>query len=303
MDSYNLPVIDFFLIGAPKCGTTSMNFYLSQHPDIFVHPDKDLCYYTPELITKTDIRREQFEKFYSKFQAADSSQIVGYSSSLGLFSKHAPERIFNENPNAKILIMLRHPTDMLYSYFQYIRLSGLETQRDFLHALEIEKERKVGKFIPKRTPPERLFYSDWADYTSQIRCWLEYFSFDQMKFILFDDLKEKPKDTVDSVFSFIGVDPKRVTIYYKVENRGRSLRFKWLIDAWKKRPTFLNDVFRFLLPSSLRHRIAKFIYTFSSSGSKIPLEPKTRRQVTLLLLPKINELEKIIGRDLSKWKL
>src|SRR5258706_10449866 len=102
---------DFFIVGAPKCGTTAMNDYLGQHPDIYMAP-KELHYFGADLKIKDKISESAYLQY---FKNAGNKKILGEASVWYLFSGTAAKEIKNFSPDAKILIMLRNPVEVVYS--------------------------------------------------------------------------------------------------------------------------------------------------------------------------------------------
>ena len=105
----------FFIVGAPKCGTTSFYHYLRQHPQIFMPDNKEPHYFGSDLKKRSDEFIKTEEEYLSLFKDADSSQMAGEASTFYLYSKAAQKEIKGFNPHAKIIIMLRNPIDFLHS--------------------------------------------------------------------------------------------------------------------------------------------------------------------------------------------
>src|ERR1051325_3379611 len=104
---------DFFIVGAPKCGTTAMNGYLRQHPQIFMPERKDITYFGTDL--KFERSRISYDEYISLFQDANDALRIGESSVWYMYSKTAAEEIKSFSPSASIIVMLRNPVDMLYA--------------------------------------------------------------------------------------------------------------------------------------------------------------------------------------------
>src|SRR5919106_4688265 len=105
---------DFFIVGAPKCGTTSLASYLDAHPQIFMSPVKEPKYFffdAPEL--RVIDRLESYQRLFAR---AEPDQLCGEASTAYLFSKAAVPAILEANPAAKIIAMVRNPLEMVVSY-------------------------------------------------------------------------------------------------------------------------------------------------------------------------------------------
>ena len=115
---------DFFIVGAPKGGTTAMNAYLGQHPEIFIAERKELHFFGTDLdFSSPRITQEQYLSCFSEVQ---NEKRVGETSVWYLYSKQAAVEIKKFCPSANIIIMLRNPVDMLYSQHSQFLYNGNE---------------------------------------------------------------------------------------------------------------------------------------------------------------------------------
>src|SRR6185503_8706746 len=124
---------NFFVVGAPKSGTTSLYFYLKSHPQIFVPRRKELLFFCDDLhFTYPILNEHQFLDYY---RDAGGKNAVGEVSVWNLYSRHAPQNIFRFNPDSRIIIILRHPVDMLYALHSNHVFNNNEIITDFEDAL------------------------------------------------------------------------------------------------------------------------------------------------------------------------
>ena len=140
MDKYRKP--DFFIVGAPKCGTTSMFHYLRQHPQIFMPDNKEPHYFGKDLIKMSDEFIDNEDEYLNLFKDAKSDQKLGEASTFYLYSKSAYKEIKEYNPDAKIIIMLRNPIDFLHSLHSQLLFSGYEDELDFEIAKYFSQQNK-----------------------------------------------------------------------------------------------------------------------------------------------------------------
>jgi hypothetical protein len=155
---------DFFIVGAPKCGTTAMYRWLAAHPEVFV-PVKEIHYFGSDLAhRRPPVSEERYRALFADAVAAHRA--VGDVAVWYLMSESAVEEIHAFNPDARIIVMLRRPDDMLYSLHSQLLYSGEEDLLDFGAALDAESERAQGRSIPESThrgleapPTECLLYS------------------------------------------------------------------------------------------------------------------------------------------------
>ena len=141
---------DFFLIGAPKCGTTALATYLSEHPNILLSDPKEPQYFCKDLKwygnpVKSD--EDYLRRFFPGLEGSPAA-IVGEASSLYLYSKVAVPNILSFQPEAKFIVMLRNPVEMAYSLHSMLCFQGEEDEKDFLKAWHLQDQRRAGRFIP-----------------------------------------------------------------------------------------------------------------------------------------------------------
>ena len=168
---------NFFIVGAPKCGTTSLHEYLQRHPDVFMPFYKEPHYFGSDLEgSRFRQFRGQPERYLKLFRDARGEQRIGESSPWYLSSRRAAEEIHAYEPQAKIIIMLRNPVDMMYSMWSQFRYSGNEQIETFEAALEAEPERRRGERIRRAAHCiSGLYYRDMARFSEQVGRYFELF--------------------------------------------------------------------------------------------------------------------------------
>ena len=104
---------NLFIVGAPKCGTTFLYHYLKQHPEIYFPDFKEPHFFGSDLIRKNGAYDLSLNNYKSLFNS--DKKIIGEASTFYIFSKNAAKEIYDFNPDAKIIIMLRNLVDLAYS--------------------------------------------------------------------------------------------------------------------------------------------------------------------------------------------
>lgn len=291
---------DFFIVGAPKCGTTAMDHYLKQHPEIFLPGHKEPQFFGSDIHSPTFIRNE--EEYLSLFSEARDELRVGETSVWSLYSRRAAQEIKQFAPRASVIIMLRDPTEMLYSMHRQYLYTGNENIENFAAALEAEEDRKRGRRIPQTaTFVEGLFYKDSARYYEQVRRYLETFGRDHVHIILFDDLKTDPDGVYSDVLLFLGVDFSfRPDL--KVINPNKRIRSRALRDVSKHSQGFLYRLAKKLLPSGSRRRLMSLLDRYNTVyEAPQPMEEETSARLRAEFAPEVQKLSKLLERDLSGW--
>ena len=139
---------DFFIVGAPKCGTTSLHRYLQAHPQLFLPERKELPYLASDLTDQRDGMALSDEAYHGHFRGA-GSRIAGASWVMYLYSKRAATELRAFSPDARILVLLRNPVEMLYSYHSQLLTHGLEEIENFEEALDAEAGTQARQASPQ----------------------------------------------------------------------------------------------------------------------------------------------------------
>lgn len=192
-----MPKPNFLIIGAQKCGTTSLHFYLSQHKDIYCSEPKELHYF--------DSKKSNIEKYKKKF--SNNHKINGESTPIYIFHPNAPEKIKKELGQIKIIIVLRNPVLRAYSHYWHEIKRGWEN-RDFKTAIN-EDIRLLGKPVNEKHIRHYSYFSRGL-YTNQIEKIRLLFNHENIKIIRFSELMSDPLKTTNETINFI--DPTLETL-------------------------------------------------------------------------------------------
>jgi Sulfotransferase domain len=194
--------LDFVLAGAQKSGTTALHYFLSRHPKITMGDQQEIHFFDNDGLFAAKVDYEELHKHYP---ALVPSTIAGDCTPSYLYHAPAMERISKYNPKIKSLILLRNPVDRAFAHWNMQRFRGREPL-DFFDAVREEKTRIAG------APPaeaRRFAYVDRGFYGRQLERLFKFFPRDQVKAVKFEDFKEKQRETLGSIFSFLGLEPLR----------------------------------------------------------------------------------------------
>jgi len=292
---------DFFMVGAPKCATTSMDDYLAQHPQIFMSPVKESHMFATDLYPPGT--QCFWERYCGFFEGVRDERRVGESSVFYMLSRTAARALHDFRPDARILVMLRNPLDVLESHHSQIRYEGLEDEPDLTRALAREAERKAA------VPPERaiyrervLHYRDVVDFAPQLARFRDTFGAERVHVVLFDDLTANPAREYARVLDFLGVDTTFVPRFER-KNANKSVRFPALRTLLYETPDSVSRASRVVLPTR-RGRVAvrewlKRLNTRYEPRAGMP--PALRREMAEQLRPGIERLSAMLDRDLTPW--
>ncbi len=208
--------VDFFFVGYPKSGSTTLYNMLKSHPEIFSSETKELNYFNSDHIREF-MRRLGPDYFqlarsdvdYASFFRGPPGKLVGDFNPIYIFSKEAPRNIHEYNPSAKILISVREPVSFLRSFHFQSLFQLIEDEPNFLDALALEEGRRAGHNIPHYCHhPFYLYYSSLVSYRQQIERYVGSFGAQNIKIILFDDLVADERGSFRDVLTFLNVSDR-----------------------------------------------------------------------------------------------
>jgi len=190
---------DFFLVGAPKTGTSSFFNYLSAHPDIYLPAIKELHYFACPEVQETyyDVPFVTTEEAYlSLYDGRSDEKAAGDLSPSYLYRSQAAERIRRFQPRARIIVSLRNPIKRAIShYLMDVRLGY--------------QERPLAHFLDK-TDENRLFHEQYIEvglYSRQIQTYIDVFGRERVAILFYDDLVRDPQQYLKTVLTHLDVDP------------------------------------------------------------------------------------------------
>ena len=191
---------NFFIIGAPKTGTTAMAQYLSDHPAVFMATPKEPHHYNSD---HTHGGFKGPEAYAALFEDADA-KTVGEASVFYLYSQAAVPRIENECPNARYIVMLRNPVEMAPALYEQHVFSGYETCPSFEQAWDLQEARQKGTALPPPgTDVQMLFYAQICQLGEQLQRLYEHVPCERVHIIFNNDFRANPRRVWRDVQAFL----------------------------------------------------------------------------------------------------
>jgi hypothetical protein len=300
---------NFFLVGAMKAGTSSMHRYLSQHPEIFMSVRKEPRYsgFAPDLDSGSAADGRWFTRdlgdYLANFAAARDERIVGESSHVYLHSTKAAELIHEFAPDARILIMLRDPVQMIHSRHQQQLWMVREDIRDFAEALAAEDDRRAGRRLPRDAPYNKgLLYREACTMAPQVRRYLDVFGRDRVHVVVLEDLAKRPIDVYREVLEFLEVNPDFVPNRMEAVNLSKDLRSRRL-QRLRLRLMHVGRVIRRRVPVPLAGVFSAPLKALRAINRRtVPraeMSHQLEEELTHFFAPDVAELSELLGVDLS----
>lgn len=221
---------NFIIAGSPRCGTTSLYYYLKQHPLLFMSDVKEVDFFN------LDYRYEKGLKWYSSFfEGAQEDKIIGEASPNYMHVLSVPERIKTVLPDVKLIFLLRDPVKRAYSHYLQKYFYGIE-KHSFYKALKIESDR-IGKDVVSFFD---YSYKYKSVYIKHLRNFNKYFNRNQMLILFSEDFYTNPINELNKILKFLGVNNNfEYTLVQKSsQNSSRYPRIPLLMQILNKDPLY-----------------------------------------------------------------
>lgn len=297
----NLP--NFLIVGAAKCGTSSLHNYLNQHPDIFMPSFNinGINVKEPQFLIKNKVKdRIHFgiwlwEEYKSLFEGSEKYKAIGESTVFYLYYyQEAIQEIKNRlGDDVRIIIMLRNPIDRAYSAYQHVSKS-IKEQHRFEYALKIEE----GRLEKDLTLTPMVMYKGMGMYYNMVKAYLE--SFKDVHIVLYDDFSEDTEKAIKKVFKFLRVNENcniQSNIRYNVG--GKIWRNQTIKELFIKESK-LKSAFQALFSKRVREKIRDTLRKPFIKQTP-PMKAETRDYLIKYFAQDIKQLSTLINKDLTNW--
>lgn len=293
---------NLFVIGAPKCGTTSLHSALASTPGIYMTKVKEPGFFS----TEHHFRRGLDYYLDTFFGGAQGYSVRGESTPWYFYSAEARERIQESRHGypTKFVVLVRQPADRAYSMYLDQQRAGLES-RSFERAVadeldESRPDRLVG-------PPHRQYL--WAScYTEHIQAWRNAFGTESVAVFLTDDLRDPERFWTD-LSSFLAVDlggEPLTNLPKRQKNAATGRRWRWVdraIQSTNGRNNVVTDGLRRYVPARWYRQLAQTASSLNQVQAPPPEHPPTELLNTLdeHFRSEVLRLERVLDRPLAGW--
>lgn len=299
---------NFFVVGAPRCGTTALHMYLREHPAIYMPLLKELHYFASDFPDVQKIIFRSDEEYLRMFELAQDRHLaVGEISPLYLYSSVALERIRAFNPQARIVLALRNPIDFVQSMHQLNLGLMREDEHSLARAWDLQEERRHGRMVPPRCRETQLvLYGDLGMFGRRLEQVYRVFPKDKVYVILFDDFAADPAGAYASLQAFLQV-PHHVRAHFPQVNAGFEQRS--LLVGRMLHPT--RPIYRLFIRATSAFGV-DFMKNVSLMYGRLellnlrqsprpPIPPELHARLRDYFREDIRTLGRLLDRDLSHW--
>jgi hypothetical protein len=295
---------NFFIVGAPKCGTTALYEYLRPHPGIFMPAIKEPHFFARDLGTYPRI--STLEEYTGIFAGSAAEHLrVGEASVYYLRSSVAIANIREFNPEAKLIAMFRNPVEMVHSFHSQLLYVAEENEPDFEAAWRLQERRSRGLDLPRGSRGAFLLqYAELGRFGTQTERLLASFPRTQAKLILYDDFAASPQAVYDDLIEFLELPHDGRTGFPRINDNKRA-RMTWLRDFARKPPPALRSAIRGLKQvvggESISAAKSKLVKLNTVKERRAPLSPAFRAELVEAFREEVALLSRLLDRDLGHW--
>ena len=292
--------VDFFIVGAPKAGTTSLYHYLNEHPQVEMSLQKEPNYFSDKAIQSQDLyynknRIDTEEKYNRLFNFQKKDVIFGEGSVSYLFYPKVASRIKKYNTNAKIIIMIRNPIERAFSgYLHNLRYNPSENLT-FKEAIkESERRYHVDKDI---TPDTRYLYV--GEYYSQVRAFVNAFK-ENVHIIFYDDYVKDIDSCLSKLFTFLKIQDIKIDTSTRYMLGGWMFKNKFVRNLLIPENNF-KSFFKSLIPSQMARSFFKRKIMSISTINTPEINKEMRRKLIRYYRNDIVNLSVFLNKKLDHW--
>lgn len=295
---------NFFIVGAPKCGTTALYEYLRPHPNIYMPRLKEPHFFAKDLGTYPAVKSlDHYTRLFA--EATEQHLRVGEASVYYLRSSVAIPNIRQFNPDARIIAMFRNPVEMVHSLHSQLLYWSEETVSDFETAWRLQERRGQGLDLPRASRGAFLVqYAEVGRFGTQAQRLLSTFPASQVKLIVYDDFAASPQKVYDEVIAFLDLPHDGRTEFPRINDNKRA-KVAWLRNFIRKPPPVLRQVYRSLKARMGGERMDAIrkdvIDRITVNERRQPLSPGFRAELVETFRDEVSLLSRLLNRDLSHW--
>lgn len=293
---------NFFIVGAIKCGTTSLYEILKSHPQVFFAELKEPNYFLTVPPTDEQAKgrfREHCtgrpEAYLDLYRHSGAYPAIGDASAAYLWDENSARRIHEVVPDARIIILLREPVTRAHSHYLMNRKYGFEPIPTFHEAVQ------KYSVVKSKCAWESGMYIDCGRYYDGVKRYLDTFGPKNVLILLTDDLNKQPERTLSQVTRFLGIDPlpnDRVDMKVKYN----SFAIPRFPAAYKflRHNIFKPEVRQKYFPLALRRWLQNS--PLLNSHDKPTIDKESRLFLQRIYGPEIVRLEELLGRKLPQLR-
>jgi len=296
--------VDFFVVGAARCGTTSLYNYLNQHPQIYLPNIKELNYFSNVESKDYSVYKKPYknEHYHTKiiksydiykglFESANDNQVKGDISPSYFWDMQTAQRIFEHNPNAKIIISLRNPVYRAFSHYIMNFGIGHEKHNSFDEALKAKRKPIWGG---------GNLYLELSSYYDPVISYYKLFKKENIHLLIFEDWTENKDETLFEIFDFLDVK-NQFMVNHSVKHN-EKVAYKNIKTLNLLRTRFIKSFLELFVSTRTKDHLKGKL--FNKNDFNIKLDPDLKIKLKEYFKNDVQQLQEFLGISLMlKWEL
>lgn len=286
---------NLFIVGAPKCGTTAWYEYLRHHPDIFFPKQKEPGFFCSDFPGWGRI--SDFDEYQSLYSRC-SAEVLGDATPLYLYSAIAAEKIYEFNPAAKIIILVRDHAEFFESVHNQFLFSGVECMENPREAWDLSGKRNKSNMIEGFEEASILDYKSLGRFSDQIRRYLRLFPRQQVRIYTLAEWTADPRRTYLDILSLLGLDDDGRTDFGRI-NEAHQHRYDAIARFIRNPPPIVATAVKGLRAATGRKGlgIGELLFRLNTqSGRATNSDPALRAEIREYFRDDADELGRIFSQ-------
>ena len=268
--------LDFLIVGAQKCATTTLFEQLRTHPEIMMPLEKEVPFFTG-----SNVSNEKWAAFAERYFGEPDGRLWGKVSPQYLCDTNVAERIASLMPDTKLVVILRDPIERSWSHYRMDVRRGTEQRpfvnvvRDLLVPETMERNRRLP--VPQHRQgyeSESAFHVSWSEYGRSVAPYMKHFQRHQLLVLYLEELAGNPAKTLDRLLVFLGLEPgfRPASLGKTAHAGGNSNRIPHGIRVWLRERAIVRHVWN-VIPDSRKGRL-RFLYErWNGAGQAREMSP------------------------------
>ena len=306
-------VLDFAIAGCAKSGTTAIAELLDAHPSIYMSDVKETNYFVHGFEPVEAVRTangglaitfgnpadhvDTPERFAGQFAGAAPGQRLGEASPLYLTNAAVPGRLLEHNPDVRVVLVLRNPSDVAYSNFVH----HVRDEAEAIPADDVEGFADESRYAD---PGLHVFarHLDLPRYATQLPAWTGRIAPERLHIEIFEEFRAAPEAAIDRIVAFLGLEPlvredERAAV--GAVNQSRLPRFH-LVHRFVLDDGLVKRVLRAIVPVKRRRRLRLALERLNA-GRRPSLPEPVRARLDARFAPDRAHVASVLGRPVPAW--
>ena len=284
------------IIGAQKAGTTSLQNYLNEHPEILGHPQIEFGFFKDDAMYANGYEKE-FSRHFTAGNINTAKAVV--AKNTGMYdSEKALERLRQHNPDCKLVFIVREPVSRAYSSYSMEKFNGLLT-RDFSEIKDVIEEKRFDDMMYR-------FFIRLGLYSEFLKSIYKFFPENQVKIVLFEKLGKDPAGVCREIFQWLNIDPSftpGTEKEYNKTQKPKSVLVSNILMRLRSNDNVIKKVAKKVLPYKVFTRLGTFLIESNKSSKRTkPISPEIKEYLQQFFAPYNKELEELAKIDLNRWR-